>query len=58
MKRLTKKKYGLLNRKMVFVVDKNLNNLKPEDFASEKLADANERLKKIKFPPKSQTFND
>ncbi len=52
MKKITKKKKGLFERKMVFIVDKNLNKLKAEDLAPEKLTMANEHLRKMKSLPK------
>jgi hypothetical protein len=44
--------YSLLDRKIVFIADKNLNKLKAEELAPEKLAEANRRLKRIKSLPK------
>ena len=52
MKKITKKEQGLFERKIVFIVDKNLNKLKAEDLAPEKLAMANEHLRKMKSLPK------
>ncbi len=51
MKKLTRKKQGLFERKIVFIFDKNLNKLKAEDLAPEKLAMANEHLRKMKSLP-------
>jgi hypothetical protein len=50
MKKASQKQRSLFDRKLVFIVDKNLNNLKAGEFAPEKLADANERLRKKKLP--------
>jgi hypothetical protein len=50
MKKSIKKQRGLFDNKIAFIVDKNLNNLKPEDFATEKLAEANKRLRTKKLP--------
>ena len=52
MKKITKKKQGLFERKIAFIVDKNLNKLKAEELAPEKLAMANEHLRKMKSLPK------
>jgi hypothetical protein len=52
MKKITKKKQRLFGKKIVFIVDKNLNKLKAEELAPEKLAMANEHLRKIKSLPK------
>jgi hypothetical protein len=52
MKKAIKRKRGLLDRKVVFIVDKSLNKIKAEDQAPKKLAEANERLRKIKSLPK------
>ena len=50
MKRTIKKKQFLFDAKVVFITDKNLDKLKPEDMAPEKLAEANRRLRNKKLP--------
>ena len=52
MKKAPQKKRSLLDRKIAFIVDKNLNKLKAEELAPEKLAEANQHLKRIKSLPK------
>jgi len=52
MKRTTKKKPGLGDYKIKFVVSEDLNKLKGENLAPEKLALANEHLKRMKSLPK------
>lgn len=46
------KKQSLFDRKVIFIVDENLNKLKPklEEMAPEKLAEANRRLAGKKLP--------
>jgi hypothetical protein len=50
MKRLIKKKQRLFDSKVVFIHDKNLDKLKAEEMAPEKLAEANRRLRNKKLP--------
>ncbi|GGB19715.1 hypothetical protein [Puia dinghuensis] len=50
MKKTTKKKRGLFDHKVIFIVDKRLNNLNVEAMAPEKLAEANRKLSKMKLP--------
>jgi hypothetical protein len=52
MKKVPQKKQHLFDQKIVFIVDKNLNKLKAEELAPEKLAEANRHLKRIKSLPK------
>jgi hypothetical protein len=52
MKSKTKKKQSIWDYKVQFVVDPKLNALKGENFAPEKLAQANAHLKKMKSLPK------
>jgi hypothetical protein len=50
MKRLIKKKQRLFDNKVVFIHNKNLDKLKVEEMASEKLSEANRRLRNKKLP--------
>lgn len=52
IRRLFKRKRGLLSQKVNFILDERLNNIKLENLAPKKLEEANFNLSKIKSLPK------
>lgn len=52
MKKSSKKKISFRKGGFNITIDENLNKLKAEDLAPEKLAEANRRLRRMKSLPK------